>query len=149
MKSRLGWVSNSSDSEFSIDLEDLTFDQKKQLVDDNDRYDIENKVEKDRFQGRYGRALTDEEQIVHAKAIKEVFDARPKEHYEDIDFEEFMEELDETPRVFCPVCNLAHLSDKIVLQYIVNTQSISVEELKETIRDKFKTLDDVKKFLGE
>jgi hypothetical protein len=135
------------DSEWSMDIDNLTFDQKKQLVDDNDRYSVEDKFEKQLFEGRYGSDLSEAEQVILKEAIKAEFDKRTKEYYEDIDYEELIEGFDETPRTFCPICNLETISDKTILRYIVNTHNISIIEVEDIIRDKFKTLDEVKESL--
>ena len=135
------------DSEWSMNIDELTFDQKKSMVDENDHYEVESQFEKELFDGRYGSDLSDEEKNLLEKSIKEVFDKRTKEYYEDIDYEELIEGFDETLSTFCPVCNLETISDETLLSYIVNTHNISIVEVKGLIRDKFKTLDEVQESL--
>lgn len=137
------------DGHFSIDVNKLTFDQKKKLVDSNEYYDIKDKFENSLFNGRYGSKLSAEEVTILNKSIQTELDSRPNSYYENTDFEEYIRELDETPSVFCPVCNLEHISDKTLLKYIVRENNIDTKTLKNTLRAKYTSLDDIFKDIGE
>lgn len=58
------------------------------------------------------------------------------------------EDLDEHPSSMCPICMLKVVTDDIVLKYLLHISPSSKKEVKEYIRNKFKTYDNFRTLLN-
>jgi hypothetical protein len=174
MIKRKGWVSNSSSSSFICDvcgsmsegdydevyyecghvsccdsdkdLTKLTLSQKRSIVDYYEQDDKRDDTASEKYHTNFYSLNSEGMGIISEIVVKELAE-RLDDYYTDEIVEEAVEECDEVPKVFCPVCSLEVISDEFMLSYIINTTNISVEDLKDTIRTKFKTLDEAKKSL--
>lgn len=133
--------------EFSKDLDNLTLTQKRSILDERDFYDFWNKAEKQLYPEISYSDMTAEQIEACKNKARENLESRPDSFYLELDWEGILEESDEVPSAFCPVCSLEHISKETVLSYLVSTQNIDVTEIKGTIREKYKNLDDLKKDL--
>lgn len=69
---------------------------------------------------------------------------------EEIDgiFEQYEEDnVDEISEYLCPVCTLSSISDTFVLKYLLKRSGKKLSNIKKEIRNKFNTLNDLKKGL--
>jgi hypothetical protein len=48
----------------------------------------------------------------------------------------------------CPVCRLSEISDDTLLKYLIKAKIITIDKIKEEIRDKFINYSDLKKYLS-
>lgn len=140
------------DDEFDVDHTKLKWEEKRALKDSEDYWDMKEKVFEeffpDLFDGSFYNLSDDKKDRIKAEVQKR-FDARPDSYYEDIDWEEYIEEQEEVPSLFCPVCNLESISDDTVLSYILKTNNIDQNKIKDEIKNNFKNLDEVKTFLSK
>ena len=171
---RKGWVSNSSSSSFICDvcgdmsegeynelyfecghvsccgvdkdITKLSLDQKRSMVDYYEQDDKRDDTAKEKYHAHYYSLNSEGQKIISEIVVKELSE-RLDDYYTEELVEEAVDNCDEVPKEFCPVCSLEVISDDFLLQYIVNTHDISIEDLKGTIRSTYKTLDEAKESL--
>lgn len=132
--------------EYTIDPSKLSLEQRKEIIDSYDK----NTLQYDLSWELYGKAdwkLEEEQQAIILKKVEEKISIRTDDYYTDEVVHEWATSCDEVPKIFCPVCNLEEISDTTLFNYVVNTMNISTVELKDTIRSKFRNLDELKTFL--
>jgi hypothetical protein len=93
--------------------------------------------------------LTKEERVLCEENKGKGFEDRPDSYYEELVDEDYIDELDEVPAQICPVCNLETVSTDKVLAYLLNSSDNTVSKIEAQIREKFKDLKELEKFLGE
>jgi hypothetical protein len=95
------------------------------------------------------RKKTEKKKLLE-KAIQQTTNENMKEIYISMVESCYPEsDIEDIPVEDCPVCNLNHISDEIILEYILKSNKISKKEIVEQIKSKFKNLEDLKKWNGK
>ena len=167
MKIRTGFVSNSSSSSFTCDFcrndvsgWDLSLEEAEMsccenghtVCDDHlvgDPYDMDNEQKKQLLLDYKWIEDGGKEKLkaVHGDDIKKLL--LEDEGLND-DLKDIMADmrLEGVPPEFCPICQFKILDDDTALKYLMKELGYTRSGLLSTIRDKFATYDDLKKYIN-